>query len=637
MLAPMSKPHHLSLLLLICLVVLGPLDVRAQPQAPDLGPVPVTSSDPSWGDDTAPVTMVVFTDLQCPFCQRIDLTIGELEQDYGPKQLRVIYKHLPLPFHKQARPAAEAADALRRLRGDDAFYKFTTEALSTLRSGSWQDVAKTVGVDSRKLQRLINTGTPGKKVDQDMALAKQLGVRGTPNSFINGLRFSGAQPKAKFVEVIDQQLAAATALRRKGVAAKGIYVALAKQNYQPPKPAPAPGQGRGVKGQRPGADTTTVWKVPVGASPTVGPKSALVTLVVFSDFQCPYCAKLVPILDQLRIQYGKQIRVVYKHNPLPFHKRAEPAAQLTMEAFARRGQVGFWQAHDKVFANHRNLEDPDLEQLAIDLKLNPVTAMRAVRARKHKGQIEADQGLAVELDARGTPCSFINGRRLTGARPIEAFVPIIDEEIAHAKKLLARGVAGHRLYAEMMKTAMVPPVAPTKTVAAPTKINPTRGSKWAKVTIQMFTDFECPFCERAQATLEQIEKAYPGKVRFVHRHLPRPFHKNAPLAHEAAAEAFRQGGNRSFWKMHDLLFKHQSALDRASLANYAAEVGLNGAMFDQALDSGRHQKAIAADAAIAKKADISGTPAFVINGYYLSGTQPFSKFKRIIDHALKQP
>jgi len=397
------------------------------------------------------------------------------------------------------------------------------------------------------------------------------------------------------------------------------------------KPTPSGSKGRGLS-----ADTTTVWKVPVGASPTAGPKSALVTMVVFSEFQCPFCARLVPTIHQLEQQYGKQLRVVFKHNPLPFHKRAEPAAQLTMEAFVRRGSAGFWEAHDKLFANNRNLTDADLEQLAVDLKLSPATTMQAIHAQKHKRQIEADQQLAADLDARGTPCSFINGRRLTGARPFADFVAIIDEEIAHAQKLHGKGVPGHRLYAHMMKTAKLPPIAPTKTVAAPSKQNPSLGVGWAKVTIQMFTDFECPFSERAQATLDKIEKDYQGKVRLVHRHMPLSFHKNAQLAHEAAAEAFAQGGNRSFWKMHDLLFQNQSALDRVALSGYAAQAGLDVTQFEQALASGKHQKTIEADQEIAKQAKITGTPAFVINGFYLSGTQPYAKFKRIIDHALKK-
>ncbi|MBW2453606.1 MAG: thioredoxin domain-containing protein [Deltaproteobacteria bacterium] len=217
----MLRSLHLSLLLLLCLVFVGPLDVHAQQRKPDLGPIPVTASDASWGKASAPVTLVMFTDLQCPYCKRLDATIDELKQDYGPKQLRVVIKHMPLPFHKQARSAAEAALALRKLKGDAAFFQFTTAAYGALRGGSWEDVARTIGVTPAKLQRVMDTGTPGKQVDDDLALAKKIGVRGTPNCFVNGVRLNGAQPKEKLVEVIDQQLAAARPGQKELQAARG--------------------------------------------------------------------------------------------------------------------------------------------------------------------------------------------------------------------------------------------------------------------------------------------------------------------------------------------------------------------------------------------------------------------------------
>jgi protein-disulfide isomerase len=121
--------------------------------------------------------------------------------------------------------------------------------------------------------------------------------------------------------------------------------------------------------------------------------------------------------------------------------------------------------------------------------------------------------------------------------------------------------------------------------------------------------------------------------------LPLPFHKNAALAAEAAHEVYLQKGDKAFWDFHDKLFENQKSPDgltRPGLEKYGAELGVDMAKFKAALDSRKHEKRVEADKEAANKAGISGTPAFVINGYYLSGAQPFPAFKKLIDRALKE-
>jgi predicted DsbA family dithiol-disulfide isomerase len=103
----------------------------------------------------------------------------------------------------------------------------------------------------------------------------------------------------------------------------------------------------------------------------------------------------------------------------------------------------------------------------------------------------------------------------------------------------------------------------------------------------------------------------------------------------AALEAFAQKGDAGFWKMHELLYANQSNLDRVSLEAYAQKVGLDLTKFRAALDKNVHENAIKADESAAAAAGISGTPAFVINGYHVSGAQPFSAFKKVVDRALE--
>ena len=151
-----------------------------------------------------------------------------------------------------------------------------------------------------------------------------------------------------------------------------------------------------------------------------------------------------------------------------------------------------------------------------------------------------------------------------------------------------------------------------------------------------FSDFECPFCSRVNPTISKILKEYAGKVSVVWRHNPLPMHPNAPLAHQASAEAHAQGGSDKFWAMHDKLFANQKALDRGSLEKYAKEIGLNVGKFKAALDSGKHKAKVEADKQLAAKVGARGTPFFAVNGRSIPGAQPFEKFKEVIDDEIKR-
>jgi len=166
---------------------------------------------------------------------------------------------------------------------------------------------------------------------------------------------------------------------------------------------------------------------------------------------------------------------------------------------------------------------------------------------------------------------------------------------------------------------------------------PSLGAASARVTIQLFSDFQCPFCARLKPTLEAVLAAYPGRVRIVWRNYPLPFHADARPAAEAALEAQAQGGDSLFWQMHEKLFENPRALDRASLERYARELGLDVARFRQALDDHRHAAAIDADIAAADATGLSlGTPTCFVNGRAVQGAQPLDAFRAAVDRALAQ-
>ncbi len=402
---------------------------------------------------------------------------------------------------------------------------------------------------------------------------------------------------------------------------------------------PSPTQPSPTAAARPNArpTDTTVFKVPVDGSPTKGSEDALVTLVEFSDYECPFCSRADVTVRQLQKEYGNKLRVVMKQNPLSFHANAKPAALAAMAA----GEQGkYWEMHEKLFANNKALDAASLEKYAGELGLDVAKWKQDLNNPKFSEIIGRDQALAAKVGASGTPAFFINGRFLSGAQPIDNFKAIIDDELTKAEAMVKAGTRPNQVYAAIIAKGLdSKPAAPQQQAqgqqAAPAvrKIeipsdSPSFGPKLAKVTIVEWSDFECPFCSRVGPTLTKIKEAYGKDVRVVFRHQPLSFHPNAKIAAEASMAAHEQG---KFWEFHDKLFANQRALDRASLEKYAQELGLNVGKFKQALDSGKFRAKVEADAAAGAAVGANGTPTFFINGREFVGAQPFESFKAAID------
>jgi protein-disulfide isomerase len=161
--------------------------------------------------------------------------------------------------------------------------------------------------------------------------------------------------------------------------------------------------------------------------------------------------------------------------------------------------------------------------------------------------------------------------------------------------------------------------------------SPAKGSASAPIELIEFSDFQCPFCLRADPTVRQVLSTYGDKIRFVYRHYPLPNHPAARPAAEAAACAAEQG---KFWPFHDKLFANPSKLSDADLKQHAAELGVDTAQFNSCVDTHKFKSLVDADLKAGEEAGVNGTPAFFINGRMLSGAQPFDAFKRIIDDEL---
>jgi len=200
------------------------------------------------------------------------------------------------------------------------------------------------------------------------------------------------------------------------------------------------------------------------------------------------------------------------------------------------------------------LSDEKLLSYAKDLKLNEKDFQKCFESEEGKALVSADSAQAADFGVQGTPGFFINGRFLGGAFPFESFKEIIDKELD------GTGSANCTDYSEdLQQYCKDGENAPFKPAPVEVALGdaPIQGPKDAKVTIVEFSDFECPFCQRAFGTVQQIQKAYPKEVRIVYKQLPLTnLHPHAQKAAEASVCAQKQG---KFWEYHDTLFKAQGA------------------------------------------------------------------------------
>jgi protein-disulfide isomerase len=163
--------------------------------------------------------------------------------------------------------------------------------------------------------------------------------------------------------------------------------------------------------------------------------------------------------------------------------------------------------------------------------------------------------------------------------------------------------------------------------------NPARGPEDAKITIIEYTDFQCPYCSRGDKIVHNLLRKYRGKVRRVYKNKPLESHEEALPAAKAAMAAHIQG---KFWEYHDQLFKYSRDLDDEMYVRFAEELGLDVDKFNKDRASDKVAKWIEADLAAAEKLDITGTPAFILNGALISGVRPMTFFSEMIDRLLKE-
>ncbi len=173
-----------------------------------------------------------------------------------------------------------------------------------------------------------------------------------------------------------------------------------------------------------------IQNIDIAGAPFKGPEKAPVVIIVFSDFQCPYCSRVTPLLDEVRKQYPNEVKVVHKQFPLQSHKFAMQAAIATLAAH-RQGK--FWEMHDKIFENQASLNDAKVIELAKAIGLNMDKFTKDSKDPQLRKQVQTDLQSGIKAEVRGTPTLFINGRRVN-ARNLEGLKAMVDAELNKVKK-----------------------------------------------------------------------------------------------------------------------------------------------------------------------------------------------------------
>lgn len=169
-----------------------------------------------------------------------------------------------------------------------------------------------------------------------------------------------------------------------------------------------------------------VAELTAGNPPSFGPEDAKVTIVEFSDFQCPYCGRAAQVVEKLRKEYGDKVHFVFRQYPLPMHPNARPAAEAALAAHA---QGKFWAFHDKLFADQRALSREAYDKYAKEVGLDVKQFDQAIESKKFADAIQSDMKLGQEVNVRGTPTMFINGERVPNPTSYEVVKGLIDKKL----------------------------------------------------------------------------------------------------------------------------------------------------------------------------------------------------------------
>lgn len=279
-----------------------------------------------------------------------------------------------------------------------------------------------------------------------------------------------------------------------------------------------------------------------------------------------------------------------------------------------------------------------LESQMFDIKMKGLTRMideKLLETEAEKRKISTDELVKKEVESKVVEPTekeiddfYAKFKDRLKNQPLEKVKSRLIAQIKAEK----RQNAYSKLVDKLEKKAKVEILIERPRVEISVDDDPSQGKKGAPITLIEFSDFQCPFCKRVRPTLSKIMDTYKGKVYYVFRDFPLSFHKNAEKAAQAANCA---GDQDKYWKYNTHIWENQRELQIEKLKEYAKTLGLNESKFNECLDSDKYADEIAKDMKEGSAAGVTGTPAYFVNGIFISGAQPFENFKDIIDTELK--
>jgi protein-disulfide isomerase len=281
--------------------------------------------------------------------------------------------------------------------------------------------------------------------------------------------------------------------------------------------------------------------------------------------------------------------------------------------------------------NRYETESQALEQALNDKLLEAEAKKRGMASPIELLKAEVETKAGQPTDQEVQELYEANARRL-GGQPLEAVRDQVEGAVRQRKQQ-----ERYMAYMEELRTAykvsLTLPYPELPRFEVSVDDDPSMGPADAPVTIVQFAEFQCPYCGKARESLAQVEKAYPGKVRFVFRDFPLGFHDRAIPAAVAANCAGKQDPAK-YWKVHDILMTNQRALQEPDLERAAQEAGVDMAKWKSCRTEVAMEEEVKKDMADGEAVGVSGTPAFFVNGIFLNGAVPFERFKSIIDREL---
>jgi len=329
---------------------------------------------------------------------------------------------------------------------------------------------------------------------------------------------------------------------------------------------------------------------------------AAVEVVVFSDFQCPYCRALSGPLRDLQANGvdGIPTSVTFKHFPL---SAIHPKAQLAHQAAAAAARQGkFWEMHDLLFANQGKVERADLMGYARTLNLDVAQFERDLDGSDVKALVAANIAEGEKIEVGGTPTILVNGKEYVGNKSAEQLRDLVRREFWRAR------TAGEI----------------TDAMTAVGRVD-------APVELELFADLQSSVTASTFAVIKQLQVLYPTQVRVQFRHFPLTFHPQATMVHEASVAAARAG---RFWDFATYVVEHRSSVREQDLIAQAGRLGIDRQAFADAVRQRRYAGQVEADLDRGRARGLKGSPAVLLDGHRIDGVPDLPALITYVEAAL---